>query len=167
MRHAAGAAAALLALASAASAQEAGWHYSPLSGEGDRAALGCAHGSTASSFTCLAIRCEDDFTVGLHIHTSRAGGDAGRWRLTVDEEQLDLEAAADGSPYHARVGAGADEAIDRIRNGAVAYLHPSDGAAVSAEAIPLGGSFAAIGAALFFCAPRVAPASSSFASSEH
>lgn len=159
MRAAAGAAA-LLLFAPAAWAQEAGWHYSPLPGEGDRATLGCAYGSTASSFTCLAIRCEDDFTVGLHIHTSRPGGDAGRWRLTVDEEQIDLDAAADGSPYRARVGTGADAAIDRIRNGAVAYLHPLDGATVSAEAIPLGGSYAAIGAALYYCAPRVPPASS-------
>jgi len=162
------AAAALLLLAPAALAQEAGWHYSPLAGEGDRATLGCAYGSTASSFTCLVVRCEDDFTVGLHIHTSRAGGDAGRWRLTVDEEQLDLDATADGSPYHARVRAGPDAAIDRIRNGAVAYLHPQDGAAASAEAIPLRGSFEAIGVALYFCAPRVpSTASSSAASSEH
>ena len=101
----------------------------------------------------------------IDIHTSRPGGDAGRWRLTVDEEQIDLDAAADGSPYHARVGTGADAAIDRIRNGAVACLHPHDGAAVSAEAIPLGGSYAAIGAALYYCAPRVPPASS--ASGEH
>ena len=163
MRLVAGAVAAWLSLASAAPAQEAGWHYSPFSGEGDRATLGCAYGSTASSFTCLAIRCEDDFTVGLHIHTSRPGGDVGRWRLTVDEEQLDLDAAADGSPYHARVGVGAEVGIDRIRNGATAYLHPLDGAAVSAEAIPLRGSFEAIGAALYFCAPRVPPASASSA----
>ena len=68
----------LLLIAQPVFAQEAGWHYSPLAGEGDRAALGCAAGATASSFTCLAVRCEDDFTVGLHIHTSRPGGDAGR-----------------------------------------------------------------------------------------
>lgn len=165
MRPAATAAAWLL-LAPAAFAQEAGWHYSPLPGEGDRAALGCAYGSTASNFTCLAVRCEDDFTVGLHIHTSRPSGDAGRWRLTVDEEQIEIDAAADGSPYHARVGTGADVGIDRIRNGAMAYLHPLDGAMVSAEAIPLRGSFEAIGVALYFCAPRVPPASSSSASSE-
>lgn len=163
--RAAAASVALLLLAPAAMAQEAGWHYSPLPGEGDRAAMGCAYGSTASTFTCLAVRCEDDFTVGLHIHTSRPGGDAGGWRLTVDEEQIDLDAAADGSPYHARVGARADVAIDRIRNGAMAYLHPRDGAAVSSEAIPLEGSFAAIGAALYFCAPRVPPASASSAAS--
>lgn len=157
MRAAAGAAA-LLLFASAAFGQEAGWHYSPLAGEGDRATLGCAYGSTATTYTCLAVRCEDDFAVGLHIQTSRPGGDAGRWRLTVDEEQLDLEAAADGSPYHARVtGDAAAIAIDRIRNGAVAYLHPLDGAPVSAEAIPLGGSFAAIAGALYFCAPRAPP----------
>jgi hypothetical protein len=159
MRIAAGAAA-LLLLVPGAVAQESGWHYSPLPGEGDRATLGCARDATGSSFTCLAVRCEDDFTVGLHIHTSRAGGDAGRWRLTVDEEQLDLEAATDSSPYHARVGVGAEAAIDRIRNGAVAYLHPLDGAAIPAEAIPLTGSFGAIGTALYFCAPRVPPAAS-------
>lgn len=156
--RAAARAATLLLFTPAALGQEAGWHYSPLAGEGDRATLGCAYGSTAASYTCLAVRCEDDFTVGLHIQTSRPGGDAGRWRLTVDEEQLDLEAAADGPPYHARVpGEAAATAIDRLRNGAMAYLHPLDGVPVSAEAIPLGGSFTAIAGALYFCAPRTPP----------
>ena len=165
MRAAAGVAA-LLLFAPAALAQEVGWHYSPLNGEGDRATLGCAYGSTAANFTCLAVRCEDDFSVGLYIHTSRPGGDAGRWRLTVDEEQLDLT-AVDASPYHALVTGGAAAGIDRIRNGAVAYLHPLDGAPVPSEAIPLTGSFAAIGGALYYCAPRVPPppASSSASSS--
>lgn len=147
MRLPAGTAVVLL-LAPAAMAQEAGWHYSPFAGEGDRAALGCAAGATASSFTCLAVRCEADFTVRLHIHTSRPGGDGGRWRLTIDEEQLDLAAEADGTPYHARVTAGAETAIDRLRYGAVAYLDPQDGAPVSGEAIPLKGSNEAIAGAL-------------------
>ena len=62
---------------------------------------------------------------------------------------------------------GAAAGIDRIRNGAVAYLHPLDGAPVPSEAIPLTGSFAAIGGALYYCAPRVPPppASSSASSS--
>lgn len=156
------AALAVLPFASVAPAQEAGWHFSPVSGEGDRAALGCAYGSTATSFTCLAVRCEDDFSTGLYIHTSRPGGDAGRWRLTVDEEQLELTAVA-AAPYHAKVTDGAAAGIDRVRNGAVAYLHPLDGAPVPAEAIPLTGSFAAIGGALYYCAPRVPTSSASSA----
>src|SRR5690606_26951216 len=90
-------------LASPALAQEAGWHYSPLPGEGDRAALGCAYGANAQSYSCLAVRCEDDLSVGLHIHTSRADGDAGQWVLEFDKEgeRLPVTAVADGSPYHA------------------------------------------------------------------
>ena len=164
MRTAAGAALIVL-LAPAAFAQEAGWHYSPFAGEGDRAALGCAAGANASSFACVAVRCEDDFSVGLHIHTSRPGGDAGRWRLTIDEEQLDLEAGADGTSYHARVTTGAEAAIDRLRYGAVAYLDPLDGAPVPAEAIPLAGSNVAIAGALYYCAPRASPSSTASASS--
>ena len=104
----------MLLFAPAALAQEVGWHYSPLNGEGDRATLGCAYGSTAANFTCLAVRCEDDFSVGLYIHTSRPGGDAGRWRLTVDEEQLDLT-AVDATPYHARVTGGAAVGEPEVR----------------------------------------------------
>ena len=99
---------ALAALASPALAQEAGWHYSPLEGEGDRAALGCGFGSTPTEFSCLAVRCEDDFEVGLHIYTSRPGGDAGRWLVEFDKEgeRFEVDAKADGSPYHARAEGG-------------------------------------------------------------
>ena len=59
-------------------AQEAGWHYAPFPGEGDRAALGCSYGASPAQYTCLAVRCEDDFSVGLYIHTSRGAADAGQ-----------------------------------------------------------------------------------------
>lgn len=140
-----------------AAAQEAGWHYSPFEGEGDRAALGCAYGSAPTSFTCLAVRCEDDFSVGLHIHTSRPGGDDGSWRLDIDKESFQIEAAADGSPYHVRVAGDVAPLLDAIRNGAVAYLDPKTGSQVSRNGISLAGSLYTINQALYFCAPS-APA---------
>ena len=98
------AALALLSVIAPAVAQESGWHYSPYPGEGDRAALGCSYGSTPTSHTCIAVRCEDDFSVGLHIDTTRPGGDGGRWSVQIDGEAREVSAiAVEGSPYGARV----------------------------------------------------------------
>jgi len=146
----------LATLALPASAQEQGWHYSPLDGEGDRATLGCAYNSTPQSFSCIAVRCEDDYTVGVHLHTSRPGGDAGRWRIDIDREAgFEVDAKADGAPYHAKLAGDVTEVIEAIKNGGVAYLDPKAGPELPTNGIPLSGSLHAINQALFFCAPRV------------
>lgn len=139
-------------------AQEAGWHYSSLPGEGDRAALGCTYGSTPEAFACLAVRCEDDFSVGVHIHTSREGGDAGRWVLEFDKEgeRFPVTAVADGSPYHARIGGDVAPIIALLKNAGLVYVDPQAGASID-RAISLSGSLHAINQALYFCAPRVSP----------
>lgn len=143
-----------LLLALPAVAQEGGWSYSPFPGEGDRAALGCSAGSTPDSHTCLAVRCEDDFSVGLHIETTRDGGDAGRWRLQIDEDVFEVTATAiDGSPYGAKVEGDVGPFLDAIRNGGEGFVEPVDGAETSSRSLPLGGSLQAINQALFFCAP--------------
>lgn len=155
---------ALAALASPALAKEAGWHYSPLEGEGDRAALGCAAGSTPDEFVCLAVRCEDDFGVGLHIYTSRPGGDAGRWRIDIDKEDgHEIDAKADGSPYNARIEGNVTPLVEALKNGGIAYLDPKAGAELPKNGISLDGSLYVINQALYFCAPRVPPAEASVA----
>lgn len=137
-------------------AQEAGWHYSPLEGEGDRAALGCGAGSTPQEFACVAVRCEEDFEVGVHIYTSRPGGDAGRWRIDIDKEDgFELDAKPDGSPYHARVEGDVTPLLDALKNGGIAYLDPKAGPEVPKNGISLDGSLHAINQALYFCAPKV------------
>jgi hypothetical protein len=145
-------------------AQEAGWHYSPLPGEGDRAAMGCSYGASPERYTCLAVRCEDDFSVGVHIHTSRAGGDAGRWVLEFDREMVrfPVTAVAGTSPYHARIEGEVGDIVYNLLNAGLVYLDPEDGAS-SDRAISLSGSLAAINKALYFCAPKspVEPAGSS------
>ena len=151
------AALALIALALPAAAEEPGWHYSPLPGEGDRAAMGCGHGADAETFTCLVVRCEDDYAVGLHIHTSRPGGDAGRWVIDTDKDSFPVDAVASTAPYGARVDGDIDALLDGLRQGAVAYVEPQDGEAVSRNQISLAGSLYTINQALFFCAPRVVP----------
>lgn len=145
---------ALALMAAPAAAQEAGWHYSPLPGEGDRAALGCALGSTPQSYACIAVRCEDDFSTGVHIHTSRPVGDAGRWAITVDKETRSLDAEA-FQPYGARLTGDISWVLDNLANGAIAYLEPEDGQGVPVNHIALDGSLYAINSALAFCAPRV------------
>lgn len=148
--------AALLLLAAPAAAQEAGWHYSPLPGEGDRATLGCALKSKRQSFTCLAVRCEDDFNVGVHIYTSRPQGDVGEWAITVDKETRLFSAEA-SKPYGAKLVGDYSWVTSNLAKGAVAYLEPADGSAMPANHIPLDGSLYAINRALAYCAPRTAP----------
>ena len=135
-------------------AQEAGWHYSPLPGEGDRATLGCALTSTTTSFACLAVRCEDDFSTGIHIHTSRAQGDAGIWAITVDKQTRSFTALP-GPPYGGRLTGDTAWVLDNLRNGAVAYLEPDDDTPMPANHIALDGSLYAINHALAWCAPRL------------
>ncbi|QDZ12524.1 hypothetical protein [Devosia ginsengisoli] len=145
---------ALLLLVLPATAQETGWHYSPLPGEGDRAALGCALNSTPQAYACIAVRCEDDFTTGVHIHTSRQQSDAGDWAITVDKETRSFTAES-AEPYGARLVGDFSWVLHNLSHGAVAYLAPEDGSAMPANHIPLDGSLYAINAALAFCAPRV------------
>lgn len=144
----------VLALAAPAIGQEAGWHYSPLPGEGDRAALGCALTSTPHAYACIAVRCEDDFSKGVHIYTSRAAGDAGGWAITVDKETRSFNAEA-APPYGARLVGDFSWVLYNLSHGAVAYLAPEDGSAMPANHIALDGSLYAINAALAWCVPRV------------
>ena len=140
-----------------AAAQQAGWTYSPYAGEGDRAAMGCAFDSTPEVHACVVVRCEDDFTVAVHIDTTRPGGDAGRWSLEVDGVSFDLTAVVvAGSAYGAKLDGDVGQLIGAIRNGSTLYFDPRDGAQVPRNGIGLSGSLHAINQALFFCAPRTA-----------
>lgn len=148
---------ALWALAAPAWAQAPGWGFSPLPGEGDRAAMGCDRDATKSEFTCLAVRCEDDFTAGVHLYSSRPGGGAGPWEMTVDRENFRFTAEADAGPYGARFLADGDTLLERLRLGTFIYLrHAGDDEAPFAF-ISLAGSMTAITEALYWCAPRVPP----------
>lgn len=143
----------VLLLVGPAGAQEGGWHYAPFPGEGDRAALGCSAGSSPDSHTCIAVRCEDDYSIGIYLKTTREGGDTGRWSLVVDKDVLPFTAVATEAPYGAKVEADPAIVLDWIKQGGEAYVDPLDGAGPSSRSIPLGGSMLAINQALFFCAP--------------
>ena len=116
-------------------------------------ALGCALGSTPEAYACIAVRCEDDFSTGIHIHTSRPQGDAGRWAITVDKETRSFDAEA-ARPYGARLVGDVSWVLTNLTHGAVAYLEPEAGPAMPANHIALDGSLYAINAALALCAPR-------------
>ena len=145
---------AMLVLSTPAVAQMPGWQFSFVPGEGDRAAMGCARDATAESFACLAVRCEDDFSTGIHIHTSRAQGDAGIWAITVDKQTRSFTALP-GPPYGGRLTGDTAWVLDNLRNGAVAYLEPDDDTPMPANHIALDGSLYAINHALAWCAPRL------------
>lgn len=137
---------------------EPGWQISPLPGEGDRASLGCARGSTETDFACLAVRCEGDFSVGVHVYTSRLGGDAGRWIVTLDRENRIMATSAAPSPYGAALADEDGWLLDGLRHGTFVYLQHEDDGDAEFDFIGLGGSFQAIAEALYWCAPRTPPA---------
>jgi hypothetical protein len=114
--------------------------------------MGCAGGATEESFACLVVRCEDDFGVGLYVHTSGPRDDAGRWVLQIDDVPHELVAQRGPAPYNAQVQGDVAPLIDDMKNGGVAYLERPDGG--SGNAIPLSGSLYAINQALYFCAPK-------------
>ena len=110
---------AVLALASMlppAAAQEAGWSYSPLPGEGDRAALGCDTHADSTTFFCLAVRCEDDGRLGIYAYASEAPHFVGRWRLQVDDTVHPVTGLPQwmSSPYSARIADPGDGFIERL-----------------------------------------------------
>ena len=148
---------AFLVLAQPASAQTGGWHFSPLPGEGDRAAMGCARDATPENFTCLVVRCEDDFSTGVHVHSSRFGGGAGTWEMTLDRENRSFVAEKSDTPYGARISEGADLLLDRLRHGTFVYLRHSADEHAPFAFIDLSGSMQTIAEALYWCAPRVPP----------
>jgi hypothetical protein len=157
-RHVVPSLAGLTLWAGAALAQEAGWNYSPYPGEGDRAAMGCTGGSTPDRHVCLAVRCEDDYSVALYVKTTRAGGDVGEWTIQIDDAALALVAEpAPGLLYGGRFTGEVATIIEALKNGAVAFLDPVEGEPPSDNGINLSGSLYAINQALFFCAPRVVP----------
>ena len=139
-----------------AGAQEPGWHYSPLPGEGDRATLGCDREASPERFTCLAVRCEDDFSTGLYVHSSLPD-DTGVWEMTIDRENHAFLAEPAGAAYGGRIIEDAGWLLERIRQGSFVYLRHKDDAGPFGF-ISLSGSLYAINSALAWCAPP-APAS--------
>jgi hypothetical protein len=161
------AAAALVLLATPAAAQEAGWHYSPYPGEGDRAAMGCARESTPANHACIVVRCEDDFSVAVYLDTTLAGGDVRDWVVSIDDASpiIKTEAVAPGLPYGARVVGSPDTIeiatlVEALKLSAITFMRPAEDKEPIAQGIPGKGSFAAISQALYYCAPRTEPSSS-------
>lgn len=151
-------ASALLLSGTPVAGQQVGWHYSPLPGEGDRASMGCARGSDAETFTCLVVRCEDDFTTGIHLYTSRPQGGLGAWEITLDRETRQVEVLPDPAPYHGRIDDADGWLLDGLRHGTFAYLRHTRDTGGGFAYIDLTGSFRAIEEALYWCVPRIPPA---------
>ncbi|RUT30278.1 hypothetical protein EMQ25_13270 [Arsenicitalea aurantiaca] len=135
-------------------AQAPGWSYSPLPGEGDRAAMGCADDAPAGEHACLVVRCEDDFSVGFYVTTSRPGGDLGLWRITIDKEERPFDGVATETPYGARLKGDAFWLRDRLEQGTHAHILSEEGPLPPGSSISLGGSLRNITLALAHCAPR-------------
>ena len=149
---------AALILSAPAMAQSPGWQFSPIKGEGDRAAMGCSREATETDFTCLVVRCEDDFSTGLYLYSSRFGGTDGNWAMTLDREDRSFTAVPSKGPYGAQIVEDADFLLDRLRHGTFIYMRHSADENLHFAYIDLSGSMAAITEALFWCAPRVPPA---------
>lgn len=151
------AAALSLMVCAPAVAQAPGWNFSPLPGEGDRAAMGCDRDSTNDDFACVVVRCEDDFSTGLHIFSSRNPDALGTWNLTLDREDRAVDIVPDTAPYSGRVATENDWLLERLQQGSYIYLRHSADENAPFRFISLAGSRAAIHEALYWCAPRVTP----------
>lgn len=138
-------------------AQSPGWRFSPLPGEGDRAAMGCDRDSTEADFNCLVVRCDDDFSTRLYLHSSRLPDALGRWNFTLDREDRAFDVVEGGTPYAGRIENDGDWLLERVKQGTYVYLRHAEDADAPFRFISLAGSFAAIGEALYWCAPRVPP----------
>lgn len=143
-----------LQLGAPATAQEAGWHYSPLPGEGDRATLGCDRNAIPGDYACLVVRCEDDFSTGIYVHSNRLS-DLGPWDLTLDGDDIRAIAQPGPGPYGAKFGNDADWLLERLQQGSFVYLRHVDDEGARFRFIDLSGSLYAINRALAWCAPRV------------
>ncbi|UYN99080.1 MAG: hypothetical protein KIT02_14275 [Devosia sp.] len=141
--------------ASPALAFEPGWHPSPLAGEGDRASMGCPAAAEGVEQACIIVRCEDDYSTGIHIQSGRWPGAEGNWHLTLDREDRTIAAIADAGPYSARLVDGDGWLLDGLLHGTFVYLRHAEDIDGPYQQITLEGSFRAIGEALYWCAPRV------------
>lgn len=138
-------------------AQTPGWHYSPLPGEGDRAAMGCDRDAVPSSFACLVVRCDDDFSAGIYLYSSRSPDALGLWDFTVDREDRSFAVVEGGAPYSGRIEKDRDWLLERLQQGSYVYLRHAQDSEDAFRFVSLAGSLAAIGEALYWCAPRVPP----------
>lgn len=88
----------------AASAPDFRWSAAPHDGEAQRSALGCSNGTNDDDWTCLAVRCEDDGTLGLYYDLS-AGGTNEPFAITVEGERFGVtpEPAPAGVPFTYRL----------------------------------------------------------------
>ncbi len=118
--------------------------------------MGCDGKASADDFTCLVVRCADDFTITVHPYSSQQKP-AGIWQITVDREARQIQALPDETPYGAHFAEDSDWLLDRLRHGTFAYLRHEADANWGFAHIDLNGSFQSIAQALYWCAPRTVP----------
>ena len=120
--------------------------------------MGCDRDAVAGDFSCVVVRCEEDFSVGLHVYSSRRPNALGRWALTLDREDRQVEIVSYHGPYSGRILENEAWLLERLKQGAYIYIAHVDDKEAPFRFISLAGSLLAIEEALYWCAPR-APAS--------
>ena len=147
-----------LILALPSPAQEPGWSYSPLPREGDRAALGCASGSTKAEFHCLAVRCEVDGQLAIYAYATEPAAFTGRWTLQIDKQNYAVFGLPGwmSQPYTSRIAEAppglTETLVADLIAGAIAMME--FGTTGEAVPVPLGGTARWVGGTQIACEPK-------------
>lgn len=138
-------------------AAESRWQPSPFEGEEKRAAIGCSDHATDEAWACIAVRCEDDGTIGLYAEIDGGGNGAGRWTLDVDGRGWEVygDTGARAGLYTAHLLVAPDDLLVSLKKGRIALLDKRLQMADGFEIISLKGASQQIDRVLSACSRRL------------
>lgn len=132
-----------------------GWDASSFPNEPRNPAIGCSVGADDDYWTCLAVRCEDNGTLGLYYEYSD-GGTNHPFSLMIDGEKFPVrpEAAGEGIAFPTRLTGDVVSIVSRLKAGnQVKLVDMTPPLNSGFDTILLRGSSRAIGAVEAACAP--------------
>ena len=146
---------ALAATAAAVVAQDA-WQPSPFPGEEDLAVMGCSDSTNEEAWSCLAVRCENDWSLGLYAELTNLTLD-GEFTLVVGEESFPVSGRTQEQsiPYNNRLDGEIPDILAAMKSAeAVVIDRPDDPLNPGFDTIPLRGAADAITALEARCTQR-------------
>ena len=144
-----GAAACLLPLAAASgTAAENSWQPSPFPGESELAVMGCSDSTNEEAWSCLAVRCEPDRTLGLYAELTNLTLDDG-FTLVIGAQRFEVSGRSreESTPYSNRLDGDVAAIVAAMECAeAVVIDRPQYPLNPGFDTIPLRGAAEAIGA---------------------
>jgi hypothetical protein len=138
---------ALAAATTAAVAQDF-WQPSPFPGEEDLAVMGCSDSTNEEAWSCLAVRCENDWSLGLYTELTNLTLE-GEFTLVVGEVRFPVSGRMQEQsvPYSNRLDGDVSAIVAAMKAAeAVVIDRPRDPLNPGFDTIPLRGAAEAISA---------------------